>query len=142
MKPKNTVILYWIFCIQNSVRLLLFELLASMMFCGTGIAQPHYREELGNMPVINMHTHPLHTLGNALTTEALDNELKLRIAAMDESGIRKSVLLCMGFETNKAPNLSHMGSEREAFYFLKAAPERFVVFTTVDFSQMNSPEFT
>jgi uncharacterized protein len=106
------------------------------------VTKSKHRADLGNVHVINMHTHPLYTLGDTLSIEALDKELKLRITAMDESGISKSVLLSMGFETNISPNLSQAGSERESFYFLKSAPERFVVYTTVDFSQMNSPDFT
>jgi uncharacterized protein len=142
MKTKNPFTLLMIHQMQNHTRIMLFMHLVLGMFCLNCVAQPGHRKDLMNVPVINMHTHPLRTLGDALSTEEMDKELKLRVAAMDESGIRKTVLLCIGFETNKAPNLSQLGSEREAFYFLKAEPERFVVYTTVDFSQMNSPDFT
>ena len=112
------------------------------MLCGTSAAQPHHRAGLENVPIIDIHTHPLRTLGDALSSEALDKELKGRLRAMDAVNVRKSVLLSHGFEITKAPNLFQVGSEREGFYFLKAEPERFVFFTTVDFSQMNSPDFT
>lgn len=92
--------------------------------------------------MIDMHTHPLHTLGDSLSEEAMAEELKLRIAVMDAFDVRKCVLLCLGFETKASPNLSHSGSERLAFYFRDAEPQRFVVFATVDFSQMDLPDFT
>lgn len=142
MKPKNIVISSRIYKISFLKQFMIFWSLFVSMSIVDLVAQPHHRADLGNIPVINMHTHPLRTRGDALSFDAMDKEVKIRVAAMDESGIRKTVLLCMGFETNKAPNLSQSGSEREAFYFLKAAPERFIVFTTVDFSQMNAPDFT
>ncbi|OHD69106.1 MAG: hypothetical protein A2177_08410 [Spirochaetes bacterium RBG_13_68_11] len=94
------------------------------------------------MPIIDVHTHPPAQTGDELSLSQLDQELKLRIAAMDALNVRQSVLLCMGWETRKPPNVSHARSERAAFHFLESAPERFVVFTTVDFSRMDSLDFT
>lgn len=126
----------------HPIRSLLFVLLALAMLCGTSPAQLHHRADLENVPIIDVHTHPLRTLGEALSFEDLDKELKGRLGAMDAVNVRKSVLLSHGFETTKAPNLLQVGSERESFYFLKAAPQRFLFFTTVDFTQMNSPDFS
>ena len=101
-----------------------------------------HRADLKGVPIIDVHTHPPAQIGDAFSCSQLDQELKLRISAMDALNVQKSVLLCMGWETKKVPNLSHARSEQAAFYFLKAAPERFVVFTTVDFGQMDYTDFT
>ncbi|MBN1674296.1 MAG: amidohydrolase [Kiritimatiellae bacterium] len=101
-----------------------------------------HRDNLKGVPIIDVHTHPPGQSREALSSYELDEELERRMAAMDALNVRKSVLLCLGFETKKAPNSSHARSERAAFHFLNAAPDRFVVFTTVDFSRMDSRDFT
>jgi predicted TIM-barrel fold metal-dependent hydrolase len=142
MKPKNTLTLSWIHQIRNSGRLLLIELMVLVMLCGTSVAQPHHRADLGDIKIIDIHVHPLRTRGIQMTDDSIKKELKRRITAMDNSGITKTTLLCHGFETLQSPNRIQEVSEKEAFYYLKAYPERFVVFTAVDFSQMKSPDFT
>lgn len=101
-----------------------------------------HRVDLQGIPVIDIHTHPPAQPGDALSISQLDRELRLRIAAMDALNVRRAVLLSMGWETRTPPNTSIARSERAAFHFLEAAPERFVVFTTVDFSGMDAPDFT
>ena len=126
----------------NTLRLLLC-LSSSWILAPTAqSAEPLHRADLEGIPVINVHTHPPHALGENSSFSVLDQDVKARLAAMDAANVRKTVLLCRGFETKEHPNLSHAGSERAAFHFLKAARERFVVFTSVDFRRMDSPDFT
>jgi len=142
MRLKNPLTISWIREIQNSIRIILIELLAIVMFSGISVAQPHHRADLKNVPVIDMHSHPTRALYDKSSPEEYDKEIKFRIAAMDAMGVKKQILLSHGFETTKAPNEIQVNSEKEGFYFIKAAPDRFVFFTTVDFSQMNSPDFS
>jgi predicted TIM-barrel fold metal-dependent hydrolase len=142
MKTMNTFSLSWAHQINKHLRLILFEMLALAMFCGISVAQPHHRADLGDIKIIDIHVHPLRTRGIPMTDDSIKKELKRRITAMDNSGVTRTTLLCHGFETTQSPNRIQEVSEKEAFYYLKAYPERFVVFTAVDFSQMNSPDFS
>lgn len=127
---------------KSLIRILFIELLALVMFCYTSVAQPNHRADLGSIKIIDIHIHPLRTRGIEMSPDSINKELKRRIAAMDNSGVSRSTLLCHGFETTQAPNKIQEVSEKEAFYYLKMYPERFVVYIATDFSQMNSPDFS
>ena len=119
----------------------LIPLFAALSNAGAADRRPQHRADLQDVPIINFHTHPQGRLDKDVSAEALDAEVKTRIGAMDAASVRKDILLCLGFGREK-PNIIYMNSEKSAFHFLKAAPERFVAFTTVDFSKMDAPDFT
>ena len=105
------------------------------------MAQSFHREDLGAVPVIDAHTHYVRDLPADLPLATVEKELEVRLRVMDALNIRKAVVLCSGWGKEQ-PNVEHASSEKAAFHLLRKAPGRFVVFTTVDFSRMDRPDFS
>jgi uncharacterized protein len=91
---------------------------------------PYHRSDLQNVPVYDFHTHIRETPLNA-SSQGMDEEVKIQVALMDELNIRKTIILCIG-----------KTSQRLAYEYLKRAPERFVVYTDLDFTDMNKRKWS
>jgi len=79
-------------------------------------------------PVYDAHMH----------VEVEDPEQVLRY--LDTCAIEKAVVLNGGWSRD-SPNLEHERSERIGYELLERYPTRFAVFSTVDFSHMDEPDF-
>jgi predicted TIM-barrel fold metal-dependent hydrolase len=76
--------------------------------------------DLCGIPAIDFHTH--YPAGKN------EEDLKIRLAAMDTMKIKKAILLSVDINT-----------EDVGFNYVKSAPDRFVLFTTIDFKGMEEP---
>jgi uncharacterized protein len=79
-----------------------------------------HRADLYGIPVIDFHTH--------YPKEKNEEDMRIRLAAMDAMNVKKAILLSL--DTN---------TEEVGFRYVKSAPDRFVLYTTINFSGMEEP---
>jgi uncharacterized protein len=89
---------------------------------------PYHRSDLQGVPVINVHTHLTRSGPENATTEQLNAEVKNHLKLLDKMNIRKVVILCI-----------RKTDERVAYHYSKTAPDRFIVFIGMDFSDLDKP---